>query len=239
MKTMPSSEQMHTRTTLPDTIAIDGPGASGKTTIAEMLADYLDYMYFDTGVMYRAVTFAAIRQFGAVEDEELVSRLAEEINIDVHPPSIDDGRKNDVLIDGLDETRELRTPTVNDAVSLVSSYSRVRIAMTDRQREIACSGSVVMVGRDIGTVVIPDADLKIYLDASLEERARRRYKEELAQGAHVVYEDILHSLEQRDLKDQSRSIAPLKPAENAYIIQTDHLSVEQVFEKIRQLLYYR
>jgi cytidylate kinase len=228
--------EAHSELDLPVQIAIDGPGASGKTTIAEMLADYLNYLYFDTGVMYRAVTLEALNRYGNVLDEKLVSDLARQIQIDVCPPTRNDGRKNDVLVDHTDVTWAIRSQAVTDAVSAVSAYPEVRDAMTDRQRRIAERGKVVMVGRDIGTVVIPHADLKIFLDASVEERARRRYKEDKARGLEVKYEDILYSLEQRDQKDQSRLIAPLKPAEDAVIIHTDHLSVQEVFEKVKSLL---
>lgn len=221
---------------LPEKIAIDGPAASGKTTIAERLAAYLNYLYFDTGVMYRAVTLQALEEFGSVTDEALVSDLADQIQIDVRPPSVEDGRKYDVLVNGHDVTWEIRSPAVNDSVSLVSAYPLVRKALTDRQRKIARHRKVVMVGRDIGTVVIPDADLKIYLDASVEERARRRFDEEIKRGAVVLYEEILYSLRQRDMKDESRAIAPLKPADDAIIIDTDCLTIDEVFEKVKVLL---
>jgi len=220
----------------PSCIAIDGPAASGKSTIAELLADYLKYLYFDTGVMYRAVTLEGLRRFGSVENEEIITQLAESISIDVLPPSKNDGRKFDILVNGEDVTQELRTARVNQFVSLVSAYPGVRTAMTAQQRNISKRGKVVMVGRDIGTVVIPDADLKIYLEASLEERARRRYQEEIGAGRAVRYEEVLSSLRGRDEKDSSRLYAPLKPADDAIIIDTEHLSIAEVFEKVKNLL---
>ena len=152
---------------LPSTIAIDGPAASGKSTIGGRLADELDYLYFDTGVMYRAITCVALVQGVPIEDEEAVGKLAEEIHLDVLSPTVDDGRDVTVLADGEDITPELRRPEVDQAVSPVSSYRRVREALTLQQRRIGQAGGVVMVGRDIGTVVMPGAELKIYLDASL------------------------------------------------------------------------
>jgi cytidylate kinase len=221
---------------LPKIIAIDGPAASGKSTIAEKLADQLHYLYFDTGVMYRAVTLVALDRFGSVNDEATVTTVAEEIRIDVQPPSVADGRKSDVLIDHRDITWEIRSPDVNANVSQVSTYPGVRRAMTDQQRRIGSRGKVVMVGRDIGTVVFPDAEIKIYLDASLEERAHRRYHEELLRGEKVDFDKILDSLKRRDKIDSTRIIAPLKPAEDANIINTDGLSIEQVFEKVKLLI---
>ncbi len=233
---MSCHNQIEKSTTLPSRIAIDGPAASGKSTIAELLADHLGYLYFDTGVMYRAVTLETLRQFGTVQDEKAVTALAEKIHIDVVPPTQNDGRKFDVLVDGQDVTNQLRTSLVNQNVSVVSAYAGVRTAMTARQRDISRRGNVVMVGRDIGTVVIPDAELKIYLEASLEERARRRYQEEIRLGRDVLYADILASLRGRDQIDSSRQVAPLKPAADAVIIDTDHLTIEEVFDKVKSLL---
>jgi cytidylate kinase len=221
---------------LPKIIAIDGPAASGKSTIAEKLAEQLNYLYFDTGVMYRAVTLVALEEYGSVDDEAAVTALAEEIQIDVRSPSVADGRKYDVLIDHRDITWQLRSPDVNANVSQVSTYSGVRRAMTDQQRRIGSRESVVMVGRDIGTVVFPDAKIKIYLDASLEERAHRRYDEEMQRGEKVDYEKILDSLKRRDKIDSTRIIAPLKPADDANIIETDGMSIEEVFQKVKLLI---
>lgn len=222
--------------TLPLRIAIDGPAASGKSTLAERLARDLGYLYFDTGVMYRAVTWAAQQRLGKVSDEEAVCALAQSVCIDVRPPSKDDGRKNDILLDGEDITWEIRSAEVNQDVSQVSAYSGVRIAMTDQQRRIGQQGSVVMVGRDIGTVVMPDADLKIYLDASAEERARRRYAEMTERESNVSYEEILASVIRRDQIDSTRAIAPLRPAEDAVIIDTDGKTIENVFIEVKELL---
>ena len=209
-------------------IAIDGPAASGKSTLAEIIAQKLGYFYFDTGVMYRAATLEALERLGSVDDEEKVSELAARIRIDVRSPTVLDDRRMDVLVDGKDVTWEIRTPLVDKNVSKVSAYKDVRTALTEQQRRIGARGEMVMVGRDIGTVVFPDASKKIYLDASPEERAMRRYKENLCRGGKSTYEDILHSIRNRDKIDSSRLVAPLRIAKDAFIINSDGKTVDQV-----------
>lgn len=211
-----------------NTIAIDGPAASGKSTAAEALAKRLDFLYFDTGVMYRAVTWAVLDQLGAVDDEDAVSQIARNIKIDVNPATVADGRPNDVLVNGRDITWEIRSAAVNAGVSPVSTYPQVRDAMTVQQRRIGVGGMVVMVGRDIGTVVMPDAEMKFFINASAEVRAQRRYKEVLERGLSERYEDILASILLRDQIDSSRTVAPLRPAADAIIIDSDHLTREEV-----------
>jgi cytidylate kinase len=222
--------------TEPNIIAIDGPAASGKSTLAIHLANWLDYLYFDTGIMYRAVTLAAIKSGMDLNDEAAVTSLSECIKIDVKPPTPGLGRTYDVTLDGEDVTDGIRTAEVDAWVSPVSTYAGVRRAMTSQQRLIGLRGKVVMVGRDIGTVVFPEADLKIYLVASVEERARRRYQELLAAGGNPDYNKIAESMRRRDQIDSHRAIAPLKPAEDARIIDTDHLSIEEVFEKVKAMI---
>jgi len=216
----------------PLTIAIDGPAASGKSTVGERLARALGYLFFDTGVMYRAVTWVALQRLGSVEDEAAVTRLAEVVQIDVRPPSREDGRQADVWADGEDVTWAIRRPEVDQWVSRVAAYPGVRQAMTQQQRRIGLRGKVVMIGRDITTVVLPEAEAKIYLDASVEERARRRYLERKARGEDVSYEEILEGLRQRDHLDSTRAVAPLRVAPDAIVIHTDGLSVEDVVQKI-------
>jgi cytidylate kinase len=216
----------------PSTIAIDGPAASGKSTIGGRLAERLGYLYFDTGVMYRAVTWAALAAAIPIEDEPRVTALAERLQIDVVRPAVDDGRQYTVLADGQDVTWQIRSAEVNRGVSPVSAYAGVRSALTAQQRRIGLGGQIVMVGRDIGTVVLPDADLKIYLDASVGERASRRYREVVARGDPAQYEAILESVRQRDKIDSSRAMAPLRRADDAAVIDTTTLDVEQVLERV-------
>jgi len=223
----------------PRTIAIDGPAASGKTTVGSLLAEELGYLCLDTGIMYRAVTWQALAEGIDLQDEDAVTKLAEQIEIDVLPRSVEDGRPFDVLINGLDRTWEIRSPEVNQNVSLVSSYPGVREAMTRQQRRIAERGRIVMLGRDIGTVVLPEADLKIYLDASVEVRAKRRYAEEIARGNCVCLNDVIESLKRRDAYDSTRKVAPLKVAPDAVVINTDALTVPEVITKIKEIIQQR
>jgi CMP/dCMP kinase len=217
-------------------IAIDGPAASGKSTLAELIAKKLNYFFFDTGVMYRAVTLAALEQVKNLDDEAKVSELANRIQIDVQPASVQDGRVMDILVDGKDVTWQIRTPEVDHKVSKVSAYAGVRKAMTEQQRRIGERGSMVMVGRDIGTVVFPDAQYKIYLEASPEERARRRFVEVQKRGESISYEEILTSIRKRDEVDSSRAVAPLKPAEDAHVIDSDGKTIDIVLEEALQIL---
>jgi len=219
----------------PSIIAIDGPAASGKSTLGRRLADSLDYLFFDTGVMYRAVTWIALQVGVNVRDEASVTALAEKIQIDVAPASKPDGRACDVIVEGKDVTWETRRPEVDANVSIVSAYRGVRNAMSKQQRRIGQRGSVVMVGRDIGTVVLPEADLKIYLDASAGQRARRRYNEIKARGDKTDYDDIFASVIERDRIDSTRDVAPLRAADDAVVIDSDLLSADEVFEKVKRL----
>lgn len=227
---------------LPSVIAIDGPAASGKSTVGALLAQQLGYLYFDTGVMYRAVTWAALTRGIPIDDPAAVTRLAETLHIEVMPPTVDDGRQYTVLADGQDVTWAIRTPPVNQHVSQVSAYPDVRRALVEQQRRIAAQGHIVMVGRDIGTVVLPHADLKLYLDASVEARARRRYREMLARqqenGLDLAqdYDEILKSMIRRDQIDSSRAAAPLRPADDAVILDTTDLTVEQVLARIMDMI---
>ncbi len=217
-------------------IAIDGPAASGKSTLAERLASRIGYLYFDTGVMYRAVTLAGLRAGISPSDEKRITELASEISIDVRPTSQTDGRQYDVVVNGEDVTWEIRSEEVDANVSEISAYSGVRQAMTERQREIGKRGDVIMVGRDIGTVVLPEADLKLYLDASVEARARRRYEERQARGEEVDYDEILESMRIRDRIDSSRDVAPLHPADDAVIIDTTVLSIDETTDRALELI---
>lgn len=218
------------------TIAIDGPASSGKSTLGKILAGRLGYLYFDTGVMYRAVACEALSRSIDLTDEARVTALAENLRIDVRPPSVDDGRDNDLLADGEDITWDIRSPEVDRSVSIVSAYPGVREALTVQQRRIGGRGCVVMVGRDIGTVVLPDADLKIYLDASAEERARRRFSERVGRGETPDFQEILDAIVSRDRIDSSREVAPLRPAEDAVVILSDDLSIDEVVQQVLTLV---
>ncbi len=217
-------------------IAIDGPAASGKSTVGKMLAERLGYLYFDTGVMYRAVTWASIERGIPIDDEEAVARLARELRIDVTRPTVPDGRQCTVLVEGIDVTWEIRRPEVDANVSQVSAYPGVRAALTKQQRRIGAAGQVVMVGRDIGTVVMPDADLKVYLEATVEERARRRHCEASARGGASDYEAVLQGMKRRDIWDSTRAMAPLRAAPDAVVVDTTCLSIEEVVRYIEDLV---
>lgn len=220
---------------LANIIAIDGPAASGKSTIGEQLAKDFGYLFFDTGMMYRALTWYILDQKLDIHAEATISVFAEELHIDVQKPSKDDGRSYDILLNGKDITWDIRSHEVDAFVSIISAYPEVRRALSKKQRIIGMRGKVVMVGRDIGTVVLPEADLKIYLEASVETRAKRRYDEIIKRGNHSSFEDILISMRKRDKIDSTRSVAPLRPAQGAIIINTDNLSITEVVEKIKRL----
>jgi len=222
---------------IPNIIAIDGPAASGKSTLALHLARELGYLYFDTGVMYRALTWVGLQRGIAMEDEKQLTRLAQNLEIDVRSPSVDDGRAYDVHVDGMDVTWDIRRQEVDANVSVVSAYAGVRAALSAQQRRIGLRGRVVMVGRDIGTVVLPQADLKIFLDASAQERARRRYHELLRRNEQVSYEAILQAMQRRDRIDSTRDVAPLRAADDAVILDSDHMDAMQVLEAARKLVF--
>lgn len=217
----------------PNTIAIDGPVASGKTSAGRMLAGKLGYRFLDTGLMYRALTWAAVHNNIDPMDVDTVVRLAQEPIINVH---FDDSRVASVYLGDWDATPYLRDPDVERHVSHVSRLAAVRKELVRQQRIIAGSGSIVMAGRDIGTVVLTNADLKIFLTASAEVRARRRSEEQSAMGQEASFEEVLAEVQERDFLDSQRRVGPLKPAEDAHIIHTDDLSLEQVVEWAMELI---
>ena len=216
----------------PSIIALDGPAASGKSTLGKSLADSLGYLFFDTGIMYRAVTWVALQRDLDLKNEAVITELAQKVQIDIRPPSKNDGRSCDVVIGDRDVTWDMREGEVDANVSVVSAYVGVRKALSEQQRRIGLRGRIVMVGRDIGTVVLPEADLKIYLDASAEERARRRYEELIGRGEIADYNEILRKVIERYRIDSTRAVAPLRPADDAVIIDSDKLNAGQVLVRV-------
>jgi len=200
------------------------------------VARRLGYLFLDTGAMYRALTWLALRRGLDPEDEEAMARLAAETTMEVSQPPPGSGEHWRVRVDGEDATPHLRTPEVEGSVSLVSRVPAVRKALVRLQRRLAQRGPTVMAGRDIGTAVLPHADLKVYLDASREERARRRRQQVALKGPGPSLESVLADLERRDVIDSSRSVSPLRPAEDAVIINTDGLSLEEVVERVLSLV---
>jgi cytidylate kinase len=221
----------------PGRIAIDGPAGSGKSTIGEQLAHRLGYLYIDTGAMYRAVAWLALQEGADINDGAAVEQLAGHAEIVISRPQINDGRQYTVTAHGLDITWEIRSAAVTAAVSPVSAHPEVRAILIAQQRAMAQKDGVVMVGRDIGAVVLPDAELKIYLNASLAERARRRHaelEERLGQSNPELpsMEEVLRDIARRDEIDHDN----MRPAHDAIVIMTDNLSVPQVLDVIYSYL---
>ncbi len=221
------------------TIAIDGPVASGKSTLGFILAQRLGYLYLDTGVMYRALALAALQAGIPTNDEAQVKALLEQTRIEVQIPTVHDGRRQTVLLNGRDVSWEVYQPRVEAHVSRVAALPSVRRAMVEQQRRIADQHPVVMVGRDIGTVVMPDADLKLYLEASVEARAQRRYEELRAHGEQADLADVLQQMRQRDALDSSRAASPLRPAADAIILDNTALDAQQTLQRVLDLIAER
>jgi len=216
----------------PKLIAIDGPVAAGKSSVGLLLAERLGYLFFDTGIMYRTFTWKAIKLGIPLEDPDKLSRLAGATRFDFVP---NNKRCFSLLIDSDDVSAELNRPGVNEEVAIVAKVAGVRRAMVAAQRMVAQRGKIIMAGRDIGTVVLPQAELKVFLTASLEQRALRRYKELSQKGEKINYDLVLAGLKKRDEADFTRSISPLKPASDAMVIDTENLTLEQVVDKIYAL----
>jgi cytidylate kinase len=223
---------------LPRTIAIDGPAGAGKSTIGRLLAESLHYLFLDTGAMYRAVALAALESGISTSNEPMLAQLAEHLPIHIKKPSskVADGRAYTVMLRDRDVTWEIRKPQVESVVSEIASWPRVRDAMVRQQRRMSQLGPVVMVGRDITTEVLPDADLKIYLDASLEERARRRYVELKERGRDVTFEQVKQEIEHRDDLDMHRAAGALRKAEDAVELNTNGLDIEESLQRVADIV---
>ena len=212
-------------------IAIDGPAGSGKSTIAQAVARRLGLTFLDTGAMYRAVTLLAMEQGVSMEDDAALGSLALAMDLGFRP---DPPRPPRVFLRERDVTDAIRTPAVSQEVSLVAAHQSVRHALTLRQRELASKGDLVLEGRDIGTVVCPEATLKVYLTASVAERARRRKEQLEGQGIHLCQDTLERELQLRDSRDSERDVAPLRMAEDALPVDTTCLSIDQVVDRIAE-----
>jgi len=216
----------------PRTIAIDGPAGAGKSTIGALVAERLGYVFLDTGAMYRAIALAAKRRGIDPDDGPRLGKLAREVRVLIGPPTKRDGRAYTVLLDGDDVTWEIREAEIDRIVSQVARVQEVRDAMVEQQRALAQRGRLVMVGRDIGTVVLPGADRKIYLTASAAERAKRRDEELRARGQVRPRQELLQEILRRDKLDSERAVAPLKTADDAIVVHTDGLAVGEALDKV-------
>lgn len=212
-------------------IAIDGPSGAGKGTVARAIASRLGYRHVDSGAMYRAVGWQALQRGVVLDDEEAVSALAEKALIEISPSA--------VTIDGSDVTHAIRTPDIDRAAAAVARLPRVRAILVKRQREMGVSGGIVMEGRDIGTVVFPDADVKLYLDASPDERARRRAADTAHSGVPSAVAEVETMLAQRDESDRTRKTSPLYAAPDAAVIDTTGKPIDSVVDEVMALIHFR
>ena len=210
-------------------VAIDGPAAAGKSTVAKIIAQKLGYTYIDTGAMYRAFTWYCLEKNVDCKDEKACVSLIPEVNIELKPNNI-------VLCNGIDVTRAIRETRVSGNVSYIASYKDIRLALVDLQRKMAESVSVVMDGRDIGTYVLPNAEIKIYQIASVETRAQRRYKENIEKGIPCTIEEIREDVKNRDYIDSHRAFAPLRPAQDSICIDTSDMSIDEVVNAILAII---
>jgi cytidylate kinase len=209
-------------------VALDGPGSSGKSSVGAAAALRVGYRFCDTGLLYRAVTWLSLARGVPATNPVALRNLAAEVELAADRA----GRLSSVLVDGVDRTADVHTPPVDAAVSAVSAAPELRAALLERQRKLAADGGIVMAGRDIGTVVLPDADLKLFLDASVEERARRRTRERGLDPTAPDAEAILAALRERDRLDSTRAVAPLHPAADARIISTDGNRFEDTVDAV-------
>jgi len=220
-------------------IAIDGPGGAGKTSVGREVARRLGYSFLDTGMLYRALTWLAICKGIGLYDGPRLASLARSVEMELRPAPPEAMEPSILIVNGEDVTGALRRRDVEEGVSIVSQVAEVREALIGLQRRIAAQGGVVVAGRDIGTVILPNAHVKVYLDASLEERARRRQRQLQEMGQKVSLDEVMAQLRARDRLDSQREVAPLRPASDAVIIYTDGMSLEQVIEKVISLVEER
>ena len=210
-------------------IAIDGPAAAGKSTIAKKVALMRGYTYIDTGAMYRAFTWYCLKKGVDCQDEKACCALIPEVNIELKPGYV-------VICNGEDVSKPIRGTEVSGNVSYIASYKDIRLALVEQQRKMAENDSVIMDGRDIGTYVLPNADVKIFQVASVEKRAERRYKENMEKGIPCTYEDVVADVKKRDSIDSSRAFAPLKPASDAIPLDTSDLSIDEVVDAVNKII---
>jgi cytidylate kinase len=213
-------------------IAIDGPAGAGKSTTARMLAAQLGYVYVDSGAMYRAVAWRCYKDDAPTDNEEAIAGIAQELDIQF-APGVNGSHEQRVFADGVDVTQAIRTPEISQLASNISAARAVREILVAKQRELGKAGGVVMEGRDIGTVVLPDAEIKIFLTASLDERARRRYLEmELKGDTAVTIGQVREAIAERDERDSTRAVSPLTPADDSIIIDSEEMTARQVVDTI-------
>ena len=218
-------------------VAMDGPAGTGKGTISKLIAERLDFTYIDTGAMYRCITLKMLDNDISLEDTKKIEDMFENTVISFKNEKDENGRLTQkVFLDGKDVSSEIRTPRINEKCSPYSALPLIRSKLVDLQRKLAVGNNVIMEGRDITTVVFPNAELKIYLDASPEERANRRYKELIEKGIETTYEETLESINKRDYNDMHKEVGALKKAEDAIYVDTTELGIEEVYEKIKSLI---
>ena len=209
-------------------VAIDGPASAGKSTVAKLVAAKFSYIYCDTGAMYRSTTLKALRNGYKLDDEASILKMLANTEITFKPGE----KQQKVFVDGEEVTNDIRQENVTNNVSTVASLSGVRKELVNRQQQIAAAGGIVMDGRDIGTTVLPDAKVKIFLIASVDERAERRFKDNAEKGIHVPLEKLKQEIEERDYKDSHRKVSPLTKADDAKEIDTTSMSIEDVVNAI-------
>ena len=213
-------------------VAVDGPAGSGKGTVTKRIEKELGFLNLDTGATYRCVALQTLKENVDLKDEEKIIKIANEIDIQID----NTGSKDIILLNGEDVSKEIRTKEVTSIVAPISSIIPVREKMVEVQRKLATGKNVIVEGRDIGTVVFPNADIKIYLDASQEIRAKRRYEENIQDGMETTYEEILESIKMRDYNDMHRKVGALKKAEDAIVIDSSNLSINEVVKKIEDII---